>query len=114
MFRKRSGVRRPTNAWHVDSREGRLPRAISRCHALSRSRLVMRWRFDMRTLEQFRIADHPSGGARGLRISNRRSSIRNPKSEIRNRNIITGVTLIELLVVIAIIGVLVAILLPAV
>jgi prepilin-type N-terminal cleavage/methylation domain-containing protein/prepilin-type processing-associated H-X9-DG protein len=74
----------------------------------------MRPRFDMRARRLFRIADC------GLRIPNRCSAIRNPRfdeahrrqSEIRNR--LLGMTLVELLVVIAIIGVLVAILLPAV
>src|SRR3954464_1761850 len=45
------------------------------------------------------------------RISTGRASIRNPQSEIRNR---VGFTLVELLVVIAIIGILVALLLPAI
>jgi prepilin-type N-terminal cleavage/methylation domain-containing protein/prepilin-type processing-associated H-X9-DG protein len=62
----------------------------------------------MRAFVQFRIADF------GLRIENRRSVIRNPKSAIRNFRMPTGMTLVELLVVVAIIGLLVALLLPAV
>jgi prepilin-type processing-associated H-X9-DG protein/prepilin-type N-terminal cleavage/methylation domain-containing protein len=98
----------------------------------------MRPRFDMRAPVQFRIAcgelcrttdgGLPVASFVEPRIWQRTSSIRNPKSAIRNRPSAmtlvelpavserqrTAMTLVELLVVIAIIGLLVALLLPAV
>jgi type II secretory pathway pseudopilin PulG len=73
----------------------------------------MRWRFDMRARSDFgfRISDF------GLKAARPQSAIRSPQSAIPRRPRLgppTAVTLVELLVVIAIIGVLVAILLPAV
>jgi prepilin-type N-terminal cleavage/methylation domain-containing protein/prepilin-type processing-associated H-X9-DG protein len=64
----------------------------------------MHSRFNMRAPARFRISDWR------LRIGKCHSSIRNPNAEISNR----AMTLVELLVVMAIIGVLVALLLPAV
>jgi prepilin-type N-terminal cleavage/methylation domain-containing protein/prepilin-type processing-associated H-X9-DG protein len=68
----------------------------------------MRWHFRMRAPGQFRISDF------GFWIPDRRSSIRNPQSAIRNLDAPKAMTLIELLLVVAIIGLLVAMVLPAV